>query len=248
MTRSSALPVVLLALATAACGPLEAGDEETGLAAADGSAPLAKTASAPAGLWLPSTTITAGGTLTGTVSAGQGAVVYLGFTRSYFAGPKFVRIPAGGTASFTLHVNPYLTAPVATAITARTQNPDPATFFSQAVTVVPAATSPATPQPQVASAIVSPGTIVTGGTAALAVTLTGPAPAGGAAIQLAISNDFFFLDAELPPVVLVPAGATSLSVPVKTHLSAGLTTGVTEYLVAVSFGGTFQGSTLTVIR
>jgi hypothetical protein len=249
MTRSSALlPTVLaLSLVATACGPMEEDDPTAAPAALDGPAPLARSDSLPAGLQLATTTVSAGAVLTGTVSAGGGAVVYLGFSKSVFAGPRFVRIPSGQrSASFTLYSNPFLPAAATTSISARTQSPDPATFVAQAVTVVPQATPPAGAAPQVASATLSPATVVNGGGSTLAVTLTTPAPAEGAAILLAISNDFFFRDADLAPVVVVPPGATRLDVPIRTHLSSATATEVSEYVIANSFGGPFQGGTLLV--
>jgi len=115
-----------------------------------------------------------------------------------------------------------------------------------AVSVLPKASPPAGPAPQVASAVLTPATVVNGGGSTLAITLTAPAPGEGAALLLAISNDFLFLDADLPPVALVPAGATRLDVPVRTHLSSAITTELTEYVVANSFGGPYQGGTLLI--
>lgn len=251
MTRSSVQlqAVVALALALTACGPMDEDDPAAVSAFPDDVAPLARSSSLPAGLQLSATTLTAGGVLTGTVNASGGAVVYLGFSKSVFAGPRFVRIPSGKrSATFTLYSNPFLSAAASTSISARTQNPDPASYVAQAVTVLPKASPPAGAAPQVASAVLSPSTVSSGAGSTLAITLTTPAPAEGAALLLAISNDFFFLDADLPPVAIVPAGQTRLDVPIRTHLTSPTATSLTEYVVANSFGGPFQGGALLITR
>jgi hypothetical protein len=244
MNRSSALLAALFSFATVACGPLEDGDEGPPSEALDGTSLLAGSAAA-IGLMLPST-VTAGATLTGTVRAGSGVVVYLNFPTSIFAGPKYVRTGSQGSATFTLHSNPFLAAPATVTLSARTQSPNPATYVAASVSVVPSPTPPATARPQVASAVLSPATVVSGTSSTFTITLSEPAPDGGAAIQVAISNDFFGKDADVPPVVLVPAGATAASVQVRTHLSNSVATTLTEYVVANSFGGGFQGGALTV--
>jgi hypothetical protein len=78
------------------------------------------------------------------------------------------------------------------------------------------------------------------------VALTAPAPATGAAVQLSNSGDFFNLDADLPPVVIVPAGATSATFPVRTHMSNSVASSVQEIIVGNYFGGSFQGAYLTI--
>ena len=80
------------------------------------------------------------------------------------------------------------------------------------------------------------------------VTITEPAPASGAIVQLSNSGDFFNLDADLPPVLFVPPGATSATFPIRTHLSGSVATSVDEIIVGSYFGGVFQGAYLSITR
>jgi hypothetical protein len=250
MTRHQILAAAVLSLATAACGPLESGDDPS-TASAPGGAPVAKDTAGgggAAGLALSSVTPTGGSTLQVTVTATRGARVYLTYSKTLFAGPAWVKLPADGTsATVTLHVSPFVTALTSSTISTRTSTPDPGSFFSQSVTVLPSASPPAT-RPQVASATLTPASVVSGGTSTLELTLTSPAPASGAAVLVAISNDFLGLDADVAPVVLVPAGATRASATIRTHLSNSVATTVTENVIANLFGGTFQGGPLEVRR
>jgi hypothetical protein len=195
-------------------------------------------------LTLSATTVAAGAALTGTVAAGSGAVVYLDFPRTVLAGPRFVRIPAGqSSATFALFASPFLAAPATATVTAMTTTPNPASFLTASLTVLPAAAPAA--RPQAASLALAPASVASGAAATATLTLTGPAPAGGAAVQVWIANDFFGLDADAPPVVVVPEGATSVAFTVRTHLSSGSGT-VGETVVASLFGGTIQAAILTV--
>lgn len=243
MTRQPVLAA--LALAAVACGPIDSAEDATSLAA-EGS-PLAKSASAAGGLQLSAASIAGGELLLVTVSAGSGARIYLTYPKSLFAGPAWVRIPSGGRATVALYTSPFVTAPVSATISARTSSPDPALWFAQTVTLVPPASPPAA-RPQVASAVLTPATVVSGGTSTLEVTLTSPAPAEGAAVLVAITNDFLGLDADVAPVLLVPAGATRASATIRTHLSSPTATSVVESVIANLFGGTFQGGPLVIKR
>lgn len=248
MTRTSALPAALIAFLAVACGPMETDDAGLALDPSDATPLFSSSSSDPSGLRLSALSVTAGATLTGTVSASKGALVYLTFPKSIFAGKGWVRIPKdGGSATFTLYSNPFVAAPTTATISARTSSPDPASAFAQSVSVQPSATPPTTARPQVSSAVLGPATVTSGTSSTLALTLSAPAPAGGAAVLVAITNDFLGLDADVDAVVLVPAGATSASTLVRTHLSSSAATSRTENVVANYFGGTFQGGALLVI-
>jgi hypothetical protein len=54
--------------------------------------------------------------------------------------------------------------------------------------------------------------------------------------------------ADLPAVVVVPAGAASASFPVHAHLSSGALAWAQDDIVANVFGGPFQGASLTITR
>ncbi len=246
MTRPNLLPALLLAVVATACGQADGHEDLEALTTPDPRAVLGKSAAGVGGLQLSAATAVAGETLDVTVTADQGVLVTLGFPRELFAGPRYVRIPAKQkSATVTLHVNPYLAAPAVTTISARTSNPYPATFVTQAVSVEPGA-SQGEPTPRVASAVLVPSTVTSGEASALLITLSAPAPAAGAAVQVAISNDYFQLDASVSAVALVPPGATSVEVPVQSHLSSPTATTMDLYVVANLFGGAFQGGILTI--
>lgn len=235
-----------LALLAAACG----GADET-------TATVAEASSVGGGvttLRLSATTIPAGGALTATVSLAEparsasGVTVYLGYARAVFAGPRWIRIPNGArSAAFTLRSNPYLTAPTAAPITATTSNPDPFSSVSQQVTVAAAAPPPAAPRPEVAAVTFSPATAVSGALVSGTVTLTGPAPAGGAVVQLASSYDQFGQIAEVPATVVVPEGASAAPFAVPTHLASSVATRADLPVSGSYFGGPWRGSWLAVV-
>lgn len=242
---AAALAVAALA---AACGPMEPGDEP----AVPSDAPLLRSSGGGGGpvtaLALPSTALEAGAVITGTVTAGSGVLVYLTYPKGLFAGPGWVRVPQGSaSATFTLHVSPYVTTATAATISARTTTPDAAGYQARAVTVLPPAAPPAA-RAQVASATFSATTLPTGTSATCTLALSAPAPAAGAAVLVAISNDFLGLDADVPPVVVIPPGATTATFTVHAHLASAASTAATEIVVANLFGGAFQGAALQVVR
>ncbi len=240
--------LVALAVVASACGG--AGPDET--------QSFGQASSASGGLasmQLSSVALTAGGDLTGTITLASaasglsgGVNVYLSFPRPVFAGPRFVRVPNGQrTASFTLSSNPYLSASTSTLLFANTQSPDPNTFLSQGVAVTAAATPPAAPRPDVAAVAFVQATVTSGTASTGTVTLTGPAPAGGAVVQVSNPNDFFNQDAGVPAVVIVPEGATQASFLVPTHLSSPVATSSALPIAASYFGGPFRGAYLTIV-
>lgn len=253
-TSSTRLALTLLSLVAAVgCGGRDPSSLDASTALETSSAELKSGGGAVASFALSSHAITAGGTVTGTVqlsgSASGAVYVYLGFRSPYLAGPGFVRIPSGkSSATFTLYANPYLAAPVATSVTTTTSSPQPASFFAESLTIAPSATPPAGPAPQVASLTLAPSTVVTGSFSLGTVTLGAPAPASGAAVQLHNSGDFFNQDADLPAVVVVPAGETSATFPIATHLSSSAITTIDEIIVGNYFGSTYQGAYLTITR
>jgi hypothetical protein len=246
-TRAAALAAIaVLSLLLSACG----GVEDPLANAAD-----AATVSGVSGLAASSTTIAAGGAATFTVTladaarSSSGAVtVYLSYSRSLLAGPRWIRIPNGQrSASFTLRSSPYLAAPTAAAVTANTQSPDPFTITSQQVTLAAAAPLPATPRPDVLSVTFSPPTVTSGQASMATVTLTGPAPAGGAVVLLASSYDQFGQIAEVPATVTVPEGASAVAFPVPTHLASAVATQRALPISGSYFGGPWRGAWLTVV-
>jgi hypothetical protein len=243
-----ALAVALLALVAVGCGGTES--EEPVVQGASQAASLAGVGS----LRLSTGTVTAGGSVTGTVtlsrsvrSSSGGAIVYVGFPNALLAGPRFIRIPNGASSgTFTLYSNPYLTASTVTSISTTTATPQPASFLTQTLSIVPSASPPATALPHVTSLTLSAAAVASGSPVIGTVTLSGPAPAGGAVVQLSNSNDFFNLDADLPPVAFIPSGVTSASFTVRTHVSSSAASSVQEIIVGNYFGGVFQGAYLTI--
>jgi hypothetical protein len=237
----------LLALGAAGCGGPERLEPAQALA-------RASTAGGIASFRLSSTTVTAGGSITATISlrdsgdgSGGGAFVYLSFPAGVLAGPRLLHIPGGsssGTATF--HADPFLSAAASATITASTSSPQPSSFILQTLSVMASPTPPTTARPEVAALTLDPAAVTSGSPVTGTITLTGPAPEGGAAVQLSSSNDFFNRDADVPPVVVVPAGATSADFVVQTHISGGAATYAQAIIVGSYFGGIFQGAYLTI--
>src|SRR3954453_2569080 len=162
-------------------------------------------------LWghsLGAETVLGGNSTTGTVTLLNpappgGAVVSLVSADPAVVGlPPSVFIPAGGTgASFNI-----TTSAVSAATRVRIDSGYGAESFhapSSWITVVPAGT--ATPA-ALASLALTSASIAGGATTTGTVTLTGPAPAGGATIRLSGSMEGQVVT---PPNVTVPAGSTS---------------------------------------
>lgn len=206
------------------------------------------------GVQASAATVPAGGAVTLTVtladaarSGSGGVTVYLSYPRALLAGPRLVRIPNGSrSGSFTLRANPYVAVATATTISANTQNPDPYAVASRALGISPASPAPSVPRPEVAAVAFAPATVASGAVATGTVTLTGPAPDGGAVVQLANPNDLFGAVAEVPAVVVVPGGQTSASFAVPTHLAAQTTR--SDLPISGSFfGGSWRGAWLGVV-
>lgn len=238
--------VAVLSLLLSACG----GGVDDPLASTEAAASFSGGVS---GLAVSSPTIAAGGaatftvTLPGAAKSPSGAVtVYLSYARSLLAGPRWIRIPNGArSATFTLRSSPYVAASTPTAVSANTQNPDPYGVVSLQVVVAAAAPLPATPRPDVLAVTFAPPTVTSGATAEATVTLTGPAPAGGAVVLLANPYDQFGQIAEVPATVTVPEGASAVVFPVPTHLASAI--GSALPISGSYFGGPWRGAWLTVV-
>jgi hypothetical protein len=259
-TRSALVLLTTLTILTVGCGGAEPGTEAQTTAGVGAASSTLKSGSGNAvgisSFSLAAPTVTAGKSIIGTVTlagpaqaASGGVNVYLTFRGTILAGPKFIHIPNGqSSGTFTLYSNPFLSASTTASISATTSSPQPASFVAQILSIDPSPTSPATPAPQVASLTLSPPTVTTGSPSTGVVTLTEPAPAGGAVVQLSNSGDFFNLDADIPPVLVIPAGATSATFSIHTHVTGSVITTVDEIIVGNYFGGVFQGAYLTINR
>jgi hypothetical protein len=204
------------------------------------------------GVALSSSAVTAGQsvTVTATVdfSSNGGVLVSVLFPGSALAGPKFITIPRGQrSGSVTLIANPYLAAATTVTVMARTSTPFPATISMASLTISPGPEAGAA-APHVTSVQLDAASATSGTPVGAVVTLSGAAPAGGLAVQVNLSNDQFMKNANVPSVVVVPAGATSAAFTVQTHLVTAGVTSWADFVVANVYGGAFGGAALTITQ
>lgn len=170
-------------------------------------------------------------TLSGPAPAG-GAQVTLSSSNTAAANvPPNVTVAAGATtATFTVST---------TAVGASTTVTISATYAgatrSASLNVTPASH----PTPTVSSLTLNPANVFGGQSSTGTVTLTGPAPAGGAQVFLSSSNGA----ARVPSSVIVPAGATSATFTVNTSLVLISTSST----ISASYNGTTQTATLGIL-
>src|SRR3954463_12551428 len=206
-TDAMVTPITTSPVGDAAVGTLRAAYGATWQQSSLGRSPL---------LWghsLGAETVVGGNATTGTVTLlnpappGGAAVSLVSADPAVVGLPPSVFIPAGGTgASFNI-----TTSAVSAATRVRIDSGYGAESFhapSSWITVVPAGT--ATPA-ALASLALTSASIAGGATTTGTVTLTGPAPAGGATIRLSGSAEGQVVT---PPNVTVPAGSTSATFPI----------------------------------
>ncbi len=187
------------------------------------------------GFTISPTSVTGGNTATGTITLSApaptgGFVVNISSSNpSVASAPSSVTVAQGQTtATFTIN-----TASVSTQTTV--------TFTASAngisrqanLTVNPAQTSVT-----LQSLTISPTAVWGGSTATGTVTLSGPAPAGGAVVQLRSSST----RARVPSSITVPAGARSASFTIQTTSSFSITT----VTITATYNGTSRSAQLTV--
>src|SRR5207245_8997090 len=95
------------------------------------------------------------------------------------------------------------------------------------------------PPPTVSSLTLNPANVFGGQSSTGTVTLTGPAPAGGAQVFLSSNNGA----ARVPSSVIVPAGASSVTFTVNTSFVL-ISTSAT---ISASYNGTTRAATLGVL-
>ena len=100
-------------------------------------------------------------------------------------------------------------------------------------------TSPA-PSPALGSISLNPTTVQGGASGSATVTLTAPAPSGGAVVSLTSSNTSA---ATVPPTLTVPAGTTSATTSSVTTSAVGSTT---TSVITAAYNGVTRSATLTV--
>jgi uncharacterized protein (DUF302 family) len=167
------------------------------------------------------------GTVTLTAAAPSGgAQVFLSSNNSAAQVPASVTVPAGATsATFVIGTS---------AVAASTSSAVSASYNGIALT----ATLTVLP-PTLTSLTLSPSS-VTGGTQSSTgtVTLNAAAPSGGAQVLLSSNNSA----AQVPASVTIPAGATTVTFPVRTSIVVLSTTAT----VSASYNGTTRQANLVV--
>ena len=186
-------------------------------------------------LTLNPTSVTGGAqSSTGTVTLSAaapsgGAQVALSSSSSAASVPATVTIPAGASsASFTVS-----TQAVAASTAATISASYGGTTRTASLTVTP-------PPVTVSSLTLNPTSVLGGLQSSMGtVTLSGPAPAGGAQVMLSSSNGA----ASVPSIVTVPAGSTSATFTVSTSIVL-ISTSAT---ISASYNSTTQSATLAVL-
>ena len=201
---------------------------------------LSSSASAPvalSSLSLNPTSVTGGNSSTGTVTLSGpaptgGADVTLSSNDTTAATvPSSVTVAAGATSvTFTIS-----TSAVGSSTTVTISAAYGGATRSASLTVTPAPPPPTT----ISSLTLDPANVIGGQSSTGTVTLTGPAPAGGAQVFLSSSNGA----ASVPSSVIVPAGATSATFTVNTSFVL-ISTSAT---ISASYNGTTRTATLGVL-
>jgi hypothetical protein len=165
------------------------------------------------------------GTLTLSASMPTSVTVPLSSSNPAASVPASATIAAGATtATFTVTTSPV------TVNTAVTISATSGTVASTAALTVTAGTFTALTR--------SPTAVVEGDPSTGTVTLSGPAPAGGATLTLASNN----AAATVPASVTVPAGATTATFPITT---SAVTAGVNA-TISATYGATTRSTTLAI--
>ena len=175
--------------------------------------------------------VTGGGSATGTATLSAaapagGAQVTLSSNSGVASVPPSVTIPAGATSATFSVTTSAVGAPTSVTITGSYGG----ATHTAALTVTPAVIS---------SLVMSPASVAGGTPASGTVTLSGPAPAGGAQVALSSNNAAVIV----PPSVTVAAGAASASFNAATTPVAAPTT----VTISGSYGGATQTGSVTVL-
>jgi len=182
-------------------------------------------------LSLSQASVTGGTPVTGTVmidgpAPAGGAVVQLSDNGAAASVPASVTIPAGGTSA----TFPVTTSPVAASTAVNISASYGGGTLNVSLTVLP---------PAVSALSVSPASVIGGTSATGTVTLTAPAPAGGAQVALSDNSGA----TSLPASVTVAAGATSATFSIGTIAVAASATAT----LSASYGGATRTASLTVL-
>ncbi|PYU84803.1 MAG: hypothetical protein DMG50_03310 [Acidobacteria bacterium] len=187
-------------------------------------------------LSLNPTSVTGGNSSTGTVTLSGaapagGAQVALSSNNGAASVPSSLAVPAGATsATFTVS-----TSAVAASTTVAISAAHGGVTKTASLTVTPA--SP--PAPSLSSLTLNPTSGIGGAQSSTGtVTLSGPAPTGGAQVALSSNNGA----ASVASSVAVPAGATTATFTVNTSVVTASTT----VTISAAYGGVSKSATLTV--
>ena len=169
-------------------------------------------------------------TLTGSAPSG-GFVVNLSSNNTAVATvPSNVTVPAGSmTTNFTVSTQS-VSSTTSVTITASAGG-----VVRQATLTV----NPASTGVKLDSLTIQPTSVAGGGTATGTIRLTGPAPAGGAVVQLRSSSS----RASVPSSVTVPAGATSANFIIRTRSARTVAT----VTITATYNGVSRSAQLTVV-
>jgi hypothetical protein len=188
-------------------------------------------------LSLNPTSVTGGNSSTGTVTLSGsapagGAQVTLSSSNTAAARvPSSVTVAAGATsATFTVSTSAVATS---TAVTIS------GTYGGATRSVSLTVTSAPPPPPALASLTLNPASVFGGQSSVGTLTLTGPAPAGGAQVFLSSDDGA----ARVPSSVIVPAGATSATFTVNTSFVV-ISTSAT---ISASYNGATRTATLGIL-
>ena len=166
-------------------------------------------------------------TLSGAATSSGATVSLRSSDTSQATVPASVTIAAGGTtADFTV-----------TAVAAGSPRIEATFNGTQGATLTISA--PAGPTPSLASLGLAPSTVVGGNAVEGTVTLSAPAPAGGATVTLTSSDQGV---AAVPSSVTVAAGATSATFSITTRAVGG----TFQIVISASFGGATRTANLAV--
>jgi hypothetical protein len=170
-------------------------------------------------------------TLSGPAPAGGAQVTLSSSDTAAARVPASVTVAAGATsATFTVN-----TSAVAASTTVTISAAYSGVIKSASLTVTPAPPAP----PTLSSLTLSPSSVTGGNSSTGTITLSGPAPTGGAQVTLSSNNT---AAARVPASVTVAAGATSASFTVST--SAVSTS--TAVIVSATYSGATRSASLTV--
>ena len=172
-------------------------------------------------------------TLNGPAPAGGAQITLSSSNTAAASVPSSVAIPAGATsATFTVS---------SSAVAASTAVTISASYGGVTKAASLTVTAAAPPPPTLSSLALNPTSVIGGAQSSTGtVTLSGPAPAGGAQITLSSSNT---AAARVPTSVAVASGASSATFTVSTSAVAASTT----VTVSASYGAITRSASLTVV-